>query len=378
MLRRFLTIVIIPILLFISSANENKAGDKVPDYIETIHGVVDLSEPLLKELYASAVIQRLKHIHQYGTYNISHPLTGGRTYTRLGHSLGVMKIVQLAKEKGAQISLAQIIAALLHDCSHTVFSHATDPLFMKGFVNGNYHDTVHAHFLKTYGVEAILEKYGLSVEDVLPDCAEFTALEQSAPSLCADRIEYNLHSGYLTDLLTDEDRKAILDDLRFENDVWFFTNPELAQKLAKVSLNDTLNTWGSPSSLLTGIHVSKALKILMDEKAISCEDIQYNLNDDEVWEIMKKSPHPEIQKCVQTILNIDKTYKIVPEGEHDMILKGKFSCIDPLIQVDGKLIKLTDYDPAFAQEFNHIKEIKKKGWPIKFIALSKLDQGSKK
>lgn len=354
-------------IIYLASAEPKQR--EVPDFLESIHGTIDLREPIIKELCESPVMQRLENIHQYGTYNISHPLPVTKAYTRAKHSLGVMKMVQLAKEKGAEISRGQIVSALLHDCSHTTFSHATDPLFTGGFTNGNYHDKIHAQFLKKYGILKIVEKYGLSLEDISPDNPAYTALEQPSPNICADRLEYNLHSGYLTGLLTDKDRQDILKDIRFENGHWYFTKPELALKLARVSLYDTLHTWGSPSSLLTGIYTSKALKLLVDQKFILLEDIQYNKSDDEIWQILVNSNIPEVQKIVKQIINVDKTFKIVPEGKHDMILKGKFSGLDPLIQINGKLVRLTTYDANYRKEFNRIKKFKARGWPIELIPL---------
>lgn len=370
MVKRVFSKFILVFLWVTCAVHAHQDWHQVPDTVDSIHGRVELQEAVIKELCASPIMQRLKNIHQYGAYNISHPLPTGKTYTRYNHSLGVMKMVQLAREKGAKITLGQIIAALLHDCSHTVFSHATDPLFMGGFRNGNYQDKIHAYFLKKHGILEIVKKYGFSLEDILPDNPQYVALEQSSPNICADRLEYNLYSGYLTGLLSDADRQAILDDLHFENNHWYFTKPELALKLARVSLYDTLYTWGSPSSLLTSLYASKALKLLVDQKVITLEDIQYNKNDSEVWQIMVNSKIPEVQKCVKSIINVDKTFKLVQEGEHDMILKGRFSGIDPFIQIKGKMVKLTEHNASYGEEFNRIKKFKERGWPIKFIHLN--------
>lgn len=366
---KFLSYFVFASIWFFSDVYANLDWHLIPDRESSIHGPVDLQEAVIKEICASPVMQRLKNIHQYGTYNISHPLPSDKAYTRYNHSLGVMKMVQLAKAKGTKITLGEIIAALLHDCSHTVFSHATDPLFMGSYRNGNYQDKIHSSFLKKHGILDIVEKYGFSLEDILPDNPMYGALEKPSPHICADRLEYNLYSGYLSGLLTDADRQAILDDIQFENGHWYFSNPELALKLARVSLHDTLYTYGSPASLLTGLYVSKALKILVDQKVITLEDIQYNKNDDEVWQIMLNSQILEVQQAVKNILNVDKTYEIVAEGKHDMILKGRFSGLDPLILINGKLVKLTTYNSIYGAEFNRIKKLKELGWPIKFTSL---------
>lgn len=339
----------------------------LPSHQETIHGTVDIDENVLKELFASPVFQRLKGIHQYGTSLIAHPLPSGKKYTRFAHSLGVLKMLQLAKEKGANITLSQMVAALLHDCSHTAFSHSTEPLFTKGQTVGGYQDSIHTEFLKKHGILPIVSKYGFSLEDILPDNPKHKALEQPLPTICADRLEYNLHSGYLTGLLTDEERQNILDDIHFENDVWFFTNPELAAKLGRVSLYETIHNWGSPESTLSSIYTSKALKVLLDHKVISVEDIQYNKNDDEIWKIMQDSSIPEVGKYVRKINNIRQAFQLVPEGKHDVLLKVKFRGIDPWVRKDGKLVRLTECDPEYKKEFIQTKEKAEKGWPIVLI-----------
>ena len=356
------------LLLFLGGCGTPLQSYHASEYfVPTIHGKVDLSEEVLKELTASPPMQRLKNIRQYGACDIARPLPEGKTFTRYDHSLGVLKLVQFAKQKGASISLSQEVAALLHDCSHTAFSHSTEPFFMGGFQKGNYQDKIHGTFLKKHGLLEIAEKYGFSLEDILADHPHYTALEQPSPTLCADRLEYNLHSGYLTGLLSSRERQEILEDLHFEDHKWFFTKPEFALKLARVSLYETLHNWGSPASILAGVALSKALAILVEHKVITLEDIQYNKCDAELWEIMKASPFPQVRHYVHSLQNIEKTYKIVPRGQHTVVLKGKFSGIDPLVWVQGKMMKLTEYNPAYHKEFYTTRKHMEKGWPVQLL-----------
>ena len=114
--------------------------------ILTFYGVLEVEEPVLLELIDSQAFQRLKSIHQYG---VSYYTTHREEYTRYDHSLGVFAILRL---KNA--SLEEQIAGLLHDVSHTVFSHVGDWIFQEN----EYQDLIHSDFLERYGLGDILRK----------------------------------------------------------------------------------------------------------------------------------------------------------------------------------------------------------------------------
>src|SRR5262245_37777798 len=87
-------------------------------YTDPIYGEVNITEPVLAVLLDTAVMQRLKGIMQHGISGLIGLTT---PITRYEHSLGAMLLVQ---RLGG--SLAEQIAALLHDTSHTAFSHVID------------------------------------------------------------------------------------------------------------------------------------------------------------------------------------------------------------------------------------------------------------
>jgi uncharacterized protein len=109
-------------------------------FFQTIHGDLIVDDPLALELIQSPVMQRLKYINQYGVNEFVLPAKTYH-YTRFDHCLGVYQIL---KARGAP-RLEQI-AGLLHDASHTVFSHTMDVLFMGGMNKGSYQDSIHEDF----------------------------------------------------------------------------------------------------------------------------------------------------------------------------------------------------------------------------------------
>ena len=107
--------------------------------IDTFYGPLEVDEPVLLELIESPAFQRLKGIHQYG---VSYYTTHKEEYTRYEHSLEVFAILRINN-----CSLEEQISGLLHDISHTVFSHIGDWVFGKAHQEKDYQNSIHSVYL---------------------------------------------------------------------------------------------------------------------------------------------------------------------------------------------------------------------------------------
>ncbi len=321
----------------------------------TIHGSTNVTEPVLIQLIQSPAFQRLKKIRQYGIFDYIQPPK--IPYSRYEHSLGVFFIL---REKG--VSLVEQIAGLLHDVSHTVFSHSLDPLFMGGYIQGAYQDVIQEKFMEQYGIKEILERFGFSIADVSLKKNIFLALDQELPDMCADRIEYNLYAGHKDDQITPVDHIAILRDLQFDGQKWYFTNPDVAKKFAVISLWQTLNCWGSVQSMLTGQWVGDVLLRAFDLKLVNLEDVHFRLGDDDLWKRLHQSSDADIQKGLQKIMAVNRIYRLDEKGP--VHLRGKFRGIDPLVKTEGRFKRLTEIDPEFAKLYFETKKAAEQGWHV--------------
>ena len=128
--------------------------------IVTIHGIVETNHPLIRELINSQPFQRLKKINQYGVCEfikkplcVKYPSIG---YTRYEHSLGTLVIIiRYSDQEGLKL-LKRVICGLLHDMSHTPFSHSLDILLRGGFLVDSYQDLTLISFIKRHGIVNIL------------------------------------------------------------------------------------------------------------------------------------------------------------------------------------------------------------------------------
>ncbi len=307
-----------------------------------------MGEPVLVELIESPAFERLKYVHQYG---VSYYTTHKEEYTRYKHSLGVFAILRM---KGA--SLEEQIAGLLHDVSHTVFSHVGDWIFQKIGSEKDYQNDIHEEFLEKYGLGAILKKYNLSSKDVLPLEELFPMLEQKKPNLCADRIDYNIQGAYYQGQLSLEEGRELLNDLEFHEGKWVVSSrKDLALKIARFALFMSEDCWGSRINHMTSTWLSEAILRALDLKKLKLEDIHFGV-DDAIWTLLIESEDRGIQELMKKVLN-PSNYSL-PSGT---FAPAKFSGIDPWIKDKNTLVRLTELDSDYCQEYEALKARMQKG-----------------
>src|SRR3954462_4493946 len=88
---------------------------------DRVYGDVSIDHPAILALIACPTFQRLRGIRQAGPSACAFPF---KTVTRFEHSLGVHLLLRRLRADGREQ-----VAGLLHDISHTAFSHAVDFVF---------------------------------------------------------------------------------------------------------------------------------------------------------------------------------------------------------------------------------------------------------
>lgn len=326
--------------------------------VDTIYGSFDVEEPILLDLIACRGVQRLKGVHQYGVLRYATPM---EEYSRYDHSVGVFALL-----RKFDCSVAEQVAGLLEDTSHTAFSHVADFVFDHHSFDTSYQDDIHGWYLRNSGIAGILEKYGYSVDKVHPRNGQLIALEQPLPAMCADRIEYNLQGGLRRGLLTQDEVDTLLRDLRYDEPHWYFTSVASAKKLARVSLNMTENVWGSAWGLLIYTWASDALKHALKTNRITHDDFHFS-TDDAIWQRLIDSQDPVITERMNRILNFEKLFRHCDPSEQDVYVRGKFRGIDPLVKTTSGLKRLTLIDADYRKEYETVQAVMKRGWSLKVI-----------
>src|SRR5271157_3470519 len=157
---------------------------------DRIYGNIDVREDVLLELMDSEPMRRLKGVSQHGYPEETK--TAFPHYSRYEHSVGVMLLL---KRLGAETE--EQIAGLLHDASHTAFSHIID------WVLGDpskeaYQDSTLKSYIQDSGLSRIISKHGFDAEAIsgMEYNSKYGLLERKAPDLCADRVDYALRDSF--------------------------------------------------------------------------------------------------------------------------------------------------------------------------------------
>ncbi len=323
--------------------------------IETLYGSFNNLHPAITDLLQSNAMQRIRQVQQYGVSYRVRPLA---SYTRYDHCVGVWALLHRY-----ETSLHEQIAGLLHDASHTAFSHIGDYIFKNTSLSHSYQDNIHEWYLQQTDVPTILMQHNIKLSEVLHKNGHFQALEQDLPNVCADRLEYNLQGAIIANLLTKQDIDEILADLSFDNKNWYFRSITSAQRLADISIHLTEYEWGSPGNHVLCSLFAQALQHALKIKLISSQDLHFS-TDDVIWEKLETSKNTTLGALMTQVKNHEDTYSISPAQEGNYNIRGKFRGIDPFVMREQGLKRLTEIDTRYQKRFLSSKARVSGGRPV--------------
>lgn len=339
-------------------------GEYQPLLVKTVYGIFEVHEPVLIELFECPQMKRLEHVRQYGVLyqaNVSYNVDQSYDFNRYTHSVGVWALVR--KFGG---SLEEQVAALLHDVSHTAFSHVGGYFFTDDDKEmENYQDDEHEAFLYDSGIHEILKKHGMSVDQIHHKDEEFKILEQSVPDICADRFEYNIQGALWEDLITFEQAQEIIDAVRCENGIWYFTDVEQASLFSQLPIAMMVNIFSSPENFLTGRWLGEAMRKAAKLKLFVADDIRFG-TDDEIWDCLCNSGDNEIKSFTEKILHCKDYYRL-NEKDYDIVFHGKCRAVDPLVKTVDGFKRLSELSEEYNKEFAYAKARMDYGWYVQYI-----------
>ena len=352
-LRRLLQLVFLVIVY--AAGYLAKADSNAQNQVDTWYGVVEPNHtkvPLLAELLNSQPIKRLKHINQYGIIQlVDSEGHNNELYTRYDHSLGVFYLLNYF---GA--SFEEQLSGLLHDVSHTAFSHVSDYLFSTSSAgNPNYHDSLFTAFLQKHGVTQILKLHALTPEDIDPGNVYFTMLERELPDLCADRLDYILQGSARRKTLTRPQVDQIIMSLSYDQSTrhWYLSNQDSARLLAEASLELNKNIFVTGWGRMLYLWAAEAIQRMIHINELTSEDINYRLGDNDMWQFMLNSKDKQVVALVAKMKSAwHQVYVTANASEADAGFE-KLRCrvVDPRVIVPEGWKRLSALDPTFKRKY---------------------------
>jgi len=324
------------------------------DYDDPIYGPCTLDEPVILALLRSQAVRRLRGVLQHG---ITALLGHTRPITRFEHSCGVLLLV---RRLGG--SVREQVAALLHDISHTAFSHVIDHVF-DAHGPHSYHEQKKAEWLARSDVPPILDAHGSDWADFLDDTA-YPLLEQPSPRLCADRLDYFLRDASALDILNAHDIQRALKHLVLRDGRLALDDLATARLLAQRYLATDETSWSNPQELVRYELTARAIKTALARGVVAEADLW--TVDRQLWEKLQGATDAEVKQQVALIVQPPRF--VVDEVAPTFRIPPKVRTIDPDVAVEGGMRPLSELDPEFRRLRDDYIRRKSGGLALRLLA----------
>ncbi|MBM4177187.1 HD domain-containing protein [Candidatus Gribaldobacteria bacterium] len=312
---------------------------------DLVYGEFEIEEPIILELINSPYLQRLKYIDQAGYRKLwvnSEVKASDYDHSRFAHSLGVYSLL-----KKYNAPLAEQIAGLLHDVSHSAFSHCIDYALEGGSQTEHSHqDNYHEEFINKTDIPDILKKYNFDLAYILDD-GNFPLKEKNLPDLCADRLDYSLKTAVIFGELNEDDKNYILSNLIAENNHWVFKSYQAAKKYGELFLKLNIVYYaGLPSAVMFRV-VGDYLKYSLARGYINYQDLY--TTDKEVLEKISRFVKQD-KKLYQLFERMNGRVEVKNNpADYEAEVFCKSRIVDPLFKEGGALKRLSEKDIAWSK-----------------------------
>ncbi len=295
------------------------------EWNDRVYGKVAIDDTRLLKLIACPTFQRLQGIRQAGPSAFAFPF---KTVTRYEHSLGVHLLL---RRLGA--SLREQVAGLLHDVSHTAFSHAVD--FIVSSDEQDYHESLKPQFLERPDLVAALGALGFGPEEFYDDSI-YPLLERPLPWLCADRLDYFLRDGLACGAATQEQVARFLSHVVVIDQTIGFADLSVAREAAALFAVMNRDWWASPTEAYIYNEFADALREGFRTGALVKDDL---LGDDAfVMRRLQEAGNLHIAEKLDHILHFQPA---LMEGFQPRVIP-KNRWLDPPVAVGGRFRRLSE------------------------------------
>jgi HD superfamily phosphohydrolase len=295
---------------------------------DRVYGRVSIADPEILDLIGCATFERLKGVRQAGPSALAFPF---KDVTRYEHSLGVFNLLRRLRAPRREQ-----VAGLLHDISHTAFSHAVDFVFTS--TEQDHHEQLKPLMLDRPDISRALAGLGYSPCDFYDDSV-YPLLEQPIPVLCADRLDYFLRDGLACDVVKPEFVKRILGCLAVIDHRIVLTDVTVAHEAAALFATMNRDWWASPVEAFIYNEFADALREGLRLGAIERDDL---LTEDMlVLEKLEAAGSRRIAKKLQLIRQLD------PELALDYVprIVPKERWLDPPVLIKSAVQQLSTLAP---------------------------------
>ncbi|WP_435016592.1 HD domain-containing protein [Tundrisphaera sp. TA3] len=292
---------------------------------DRVYGDVRIDDPGVLALIECPTFRRLRGIRQAGPSALAFPF---KAVTRHEHSLGVY---HLLGRLGA--GHRERVAGLLHDISHTAFSHAVD--FVFATEEQDHHEGLKPEFLTRPDIVQALAAMGYSPEEFFDDSI-YPLLERPLPWLCADRIDYFLRDSLACGVTGPGDVARYLRHLTVQDRTIAFDDEAVAREAAERFGVMNRDWWASPTEAYIYNEFAGALNEGIEAGVLRPSDF---LEDDaHVLRLLQGSDRPKIVESLARITG----FRPEAVAGYEPKVRPKTRWLDPPVADASGILRLSE------------------------------------
>lgn len=294
---------------------------------DRVYGDIEITDPGILSLIEGPSFQRLRGVRQAGPSAIAFPF---KNVTRFEHSLGVFALLgRLGTDHKERV------AGLLHDISHTAFSHAVDFLFTSA--EQDHHESLKPIMLNRPDVAGALKRMGYAPEDFYDD-TRYPILERPLPLLCADRLDYFLRDGTACGVVSGADALMILEGLEVIDSTIAFQEVEVARLAIRLFAVMNRDWWASPTETFIYNEFAGALREGLRRGVLDETDLLGE--DDRVLAKLEAAGVPAIDQAIARVRGFRPEFL---EG-YEPLIPAKQRWLDPPVRSGSTFQRLSEID----------------------------------
>lgn len=283
-------------------------------------------------------------------------------YSNLDHSIGVALIIwNFTHDK------KQTLAGLFHDIATPAFKHCID------FMNGDSETQESTEELTTDMIKnskeimALLKRDGIKLEEV-DDYKKYPIADNDTPMLSADRFEYTF-SGGLTFFRVwelDKIKKMYENIIIVKNeqgvDELAFKDKEVCEEYISI-ISNLWPEWVSDRNRIGMQFIADMCKSMKNAGYLSVEDL-YKLSEEEVINRILSCGDKYLKENFIKFMNTNKVYNSneLVLDKYCINVKTKTRYVNPLVLVDGKIVRINDASFKASDLISKYLDIPKEGY----------------
>lgn len=243
-------------------------------------------DDVIYEITNTKIFKRLKNIYQSGGGYLVNELWN---VNRHEYSIGTM-ILSL-KFNG---NIEEQIKALLHDTSHTAFSHVIDYVLKNK--NEDYHEKIKKNFLNDEELLSILRKYNLNIKRIMSK--NYSFLDDELPKLSFDRIDYTLRDLFRQKKISLKEIREIVNRLTAYQNKLCFNSLEIGKWFQKLYFQEVVEYFQNPLNVYINTMLCNLLTSALNEEIIQLQD--FNFTDEYILrKINSSSKKKELEDIIK-------------------------------------------------------------------------------